>query len=136
VSFYDSRFETEWAEEDMDRDGATQRAYAIGVAEKLGEYNREELEALYDAVETQYGRSLVELAYQEGRQEASAATSDGDDEDVWADLVEGEKTEMVAPDSLTEGRDGLPEVVGIGALFEKMDADSTDVVDRPDFLEK
>lgn len=136
MSFYSSRFETDWAPADIGRDEATRRAYAIGVAEKLGEENRAELQALYAAVESTYARSLVELAYQEGRQEATAAAQTSDDAEVWADLVEGDPIEIVATESLSKGRDGLPEAIGIGELFDRVDADSTDVLDRPDFLEK
>jgi len=135
VSLYESHFATDW--EDVDRDEASRRAYAIGVAEKLGEHNREELEALYEAVETNYARSIVELAYQEGRQEASEVTAaDREKEAVWTDLIEGETTEIVAPESLLEGRDGIPEAMGIGELLDRMDTDTTEAVDRPDFLDR
>ena len=45
MSRYEAEFDTEW--EMLDRDDATTRAYAIGVAERLGELNREELQAIY-----------------------------------------------------------------------------------------
>jgi uncharacterized membrane protein len=135
VNFYESHFETGW--DDVDRDEATRRAYAIGVAEKLGEHNRRELELLYRAVDTNYGRSLVELAYKEGRQEASIVAEDEVDEaDVWEDLIEGEKTEIEVPDHHENRRESLPEAMGLSKLLDRIDADSTDAMDRPDFLEK
>lgn len=135
MRFYESHFDTDWT--DVDRDEATRRAYAIGVAEKLGEHNRRELERLYRAVETNYGQSLVELAYKEGRQEAQiAAATDRDDEAVWDDLVDGETIEIEVPDHHREGRDALPEAIGMGAFLDRLEADSTEAMDRPDFLEK
>ena len=78
MSRYDSEFDTEW--DSLDKDEATTRAYAIGVAERLGEFNRETLEAIYAEMDSAYHRSMVELAYEEGRNEAKerAASTDGD----------------------------------------------------------
>lgn len=136
MSYYSDQFETDWTAAAVDREEVTRRAYAIGVAEKLGEDNRRELEALYEALESAYARSLVELAYQEGRQEATAALSDGEDDAVWEALVGTQTTTVEPPDHLTEGRDGLPEAIGIGELFARMDAGSTEALDRPEFLDR
>ncbi|MFB6309390.1 MAG: hypothetical protein ABEH35_08680 [Haloarculaceae archaeon] len=135
MSRYEAEYGTDW--ETLDKDGATERAYAIGVAERLGEFNREELERIYREMDSAYNKSMVELAYEEGRQEAvdvAAAADDGDA--VWADLVEGEKTFIDPEDIPTGGRDGLPEVLDSSELLDRVEVDSTEAVDRPDFLEK
>jgi hypothetical protein len=134
-----SRYGDEYDEWDtLDKDEAAERAYAIGVAEKLGEYNREELEAIYEEMDTNYNRSMVELAYEEGRQEAAEAarTSDENGEAVWTDLVRGETTYVEPDDIPTGGRDGLPEALEPTELLDRQEVDSTEAVDIPDFLEK
>jgi len=135
MSRYDAEFD-EW--DTLDKDEATERAYAIGVAEKLGEYNREELEAIYDEMGTNYNKSMVELAYREGRQEATAAaeSTDGDGEAVWADLVEGETVVVDSEERPTGGRDGLPEALEPTELLDKQEVDSTEALDLPDFLDR
>ncbi|WP_372479797.1 hypothetical protein ACAH01_15540 [Halomicrobium sp. HM KBTZ05] len=135
MSLYHAEYD-EW--DALDKDEATERAYAIGVAERLGEYNREELEAIYDEMGTNYNRSMVELAYREGRQEARAAaeSTDADGDAVWADLVKGE-TILVDPDERpTGGRDGLPSALDPTELLDRQDVDSTEALDLPDFLDR
>lgn len=136
MSRYEREFDTGW--DSLDTDDATTRAYAIGVAERLGERNREELEAIYAEMESAYHRSMVELAYDEGRNEAKAAAESGaaSADAVWAELVEGEVT-VVDPDDATEaGRDSLPDALDSGELLDRQAVDSTEAVDRPDFLER
>ena len=135
MSRYDSEFDTEW--DSLDKDEATTRAYAIGVAERLGEFNREALEAIYAEMDSAYHRSMVELAYEEGRNEAKATVDSATDGDAgWAQLVEGETTLVDPGDVAERGRDGLPSVLDSGDLLDRQDVDSTDAVDRPDFLER
>ena len=133
MSLYEREYGTDW--ETLDRDQATERAYAIGVAEKLGEYNREELEAVYAEMDSSYAESMVELAYSEGRREATEAAGD-DGEAVWAELVEGESVTVDPEERRTGGRDGLPEALDSSDVLDRQDVDSTDVVDRPEFLDK
>jgi hypothetical protein len=133
---YEREFDTGW--DTLEKDDATTRAYAIGVAERLGEFNRDELQAIYAEMDSAYHRSMVELAYEEGRNEAKAvADADSDDADaVWAELVQGEVT-TVDPDDIPErGRDSLPDALDSGELLDRQDVDSTEAVDRPDFLER
>ncbi|WP_262178865.1 hypothetical protein [Haloarcula laminariae] len=136
MSRYEREFDSGW--ESMDKDEATTRAYAIGVAERLGEDNREALKAIYAEMESAYHRSMVELAYEEGRNEAKAAADPGaDDADaVWAELVQGEVTTVDPDDVPTSGRDSLPGALDSGDLLDRQDVDSTEPVDRPDFLER
>ncbi|WP_135305248.1 hypothetical protein [Haloarcula amylovorans] len=136
MSRYEREFETDW--KTLEKDAATDRAYAIGVAERLGEYNREELEAIYVEMDSAYHRSMVELAYDEGRNEAKTAakSADGDHDAVWAQLVEGETIVVDETDLPTGGRDGLPEALEPSELLDRQNVDSTEAVDRPDFLER
>jgi hypothetical protein len=136
MSRYESEFDTDW--DALEKDDATTRAYAIGVAERLGEFNREELEAIYTEMDSAYHRSMVELAYEEGRNEATerAAVTDADGDAVWAELVEGETTVVDPGDVPDRGRDGLPSALDSGELLDRQEVDSTEAVDRPDFLER
>ena len=136
MSRYEAEFDTGW--DTLDKDEATTRAYAIGVAERLGELNREELEAIYGEMGSAYHRSMVELAYEEGRNEAkeTAASGDADDDAVWAELVEGETTVVDPEDVPDRSRDGLPEALGSGELLDRQDVDTTEAVDRPEFLDR
>ncbi|WP_424001356.1 hypothetical protein ACOZ4I_16155 [Haloarcula salina] len=136
MSLYEREFDTGW--DDLDKDEATDRAYAIGVAERLGEFNREELEAIYAEMNSAYHKSMVELAYDEGRNEAkrAAETTSADREALWNDLVTGETVYIDEDDVPTGGRDGLPSALEKSELLDRQSVDSTEAVDRPDFLER
>jgi hypothetical protein len=127
---YERAFGTDW--ESLDPDSAMDRAYAIGVAELLGEDNHEELQAIYDEMGSAYKRSMVELAYEEGRTEARETSVENDS--VWSELVTGE-VEEADTDIDPENR-SPPELLDTDALLERTDIDSTDAVDRPEFLER
>ena len=134
MSRYEREFDTGW--DTLDKDEATTRAYAIGVAERLGEFNRDELEAIYAEMDSAYNRSMVELAYEEGRNEAKTATESDDADDIWAELVQDEVT-TVDPESVPEPeRESLPDALDSGELLDRQDVDSTEAVDRPDFLDR
>ncbi|WP_436907837.1 hypothetical protein [Halosimplex marinum] len=136
MGLYEEKYGTSWTS--LDRDEATERAYALGVAESLGEYNREEFEAVHDEMDTAYTKSIVELAFREGKNEGREAAPAGgdDDEQVWDELVEGETVTVDAEDLPTGGRDGLPEAVEKFEAIERPDPDEIDATDRPDFLDK
>ncbi|WP_436930192.1 hypothetical protein [Halosimplex halobium] len=136
MGLYDEKYGTSWTA--LDRDEATERAYALGVAESLGEYNREEFEAVHDEMDTAYTKSIVELAFREGKNEGreAAPAGDADDRQVWDELVEGETVTVDADELPTGGRDGLPEAVEKFEAIERPDPDEIDATDRPDFLDK
>jgi hypothetical protein len=129
---YEREFGTDW--DSLSKDEATDRAYAIGVAERLGETNHDELEAIYGEMRSSYYRSMVELAYEEGRNEAKAAAESATAETVWTDLVESDTTENKLGDE--RGRDGLPEALDGKNVLDRQDVDSTETVERPDFLDR
>jgi len=136
MGLYDEEYGTAWTT--LDRDEATERAYALGVAESLGEYNREEFEAVHDEMDSAYAKSIVELAFREGKNEGreAAPAGDADDQQVWDELVEGEVVTVDEDELPTGGRDGLPEAVDKFEGLDKPDPDEIDATDRPDFLDK
>lgn len=84
---YDRTFGTEWDE--LTREEAVRRAFALGVAAGVGNRRPAELERVMEAFPSAYDRSLVELAYDEGRTEALDAADGADDpEEVWESLVD------------------------------------------------
>ncbi|MFW6317976.1 MAG: hypothetical protein ACOC06_05855 [Halorubrum sp.] len=93
---YDRTFGTEWDE--LTREEAVRRAFALGVAAGVGDKRPAELERVTDAFPSSYDRSLVELAYDEGRTKALAAADEADDpEEVWESLVDGSGTPRDPP---------------------------------------
>ena len=144
---YDDSFDTEWTPEDVGREEAVWRAYALGAAAALGETHPGEYRKLVTAT----GRSLVEMAYDEGKTEAANLDSQlasGVDEDeldfpdretaVWSKLItyrEEEGDEFDADGGGGRDRDDLPD------FLRRIDLDSLkrndlDKLRLPDFLSK
>ncbi|WP_144798018.1 hypothetical protein [Halorubrum depositum] len=93
---YDRTFGTEWDE--LTREEAVRRAFALGVAEGVGNRRPAELDRVMEAFPSAYDRSLVELAYDEGRTKALVAADDADDpKEVWDALVDGAGTPREQP---------------------------------------
>ena len=136
MGLYEEHYGTGWAT--LDKDEATERAYALGVAESLGEYNRDEFEAVHDKMDTAYNTSIVELAFREGKNDGreAAPAGDADENDVWRALVEGETGAVDEDDLPTGGRDGIPEAVEKFEALDRPNPDEIDATDRPDFLDK
>jgi hypothetical protein len=105
---YESEFDTDW--DDLNKEGALERAFALGVARSLGNPNREEYERVRAAADTTYERSLIELSYEEGRRKASGRAAE-ESTAVWEELVV-ETAEIdadaVPPQPPTRTRDGAP----------------------------
>jgi|GEM_PF-556204 len=134
---YDERFGTDW--ERLDRAEAITRAYALGVAVRLGDEYPGELERLTDQTETSYDRSFVKLAYQKGREEATAVPVDR--EETWETLIE-EKTEINPLERDDDFEWEVPELESLpterrGLIdIDTLPDDSRDVVRRPSFLDR
>ena len=130
---YERVYGTDW--EELDENEAIDRAYALGVAASLGEYHRDELEAIRDEMTTAYNRSVVDLAFDEGKNEGREVEAE-ESETVWNELVIGEEV-TIDPDELpTGGRNGLPEAVDRMDALDLPDRDSTDALDLPEFLDR
>lgn len=144
---YEDSFSTNWDGDDMDREEAIWRAYALGVAAALGEQNPEEYRQLVAAT----GRSLVQMAYDEGKSSAAdldsrlasgAAEEDASDfpsreRAVWSKLItyRQEGGDDLVVDSGESDRMDLPK------LLERVDLDSVDRDDLsrlrlPEFLSR
>ncbi|WP_135667392.1 hypothetical protein [Halorhabdus rudnickae] len=134
---YDRTYGTEW--ETLGKNEAAERAFALGVASVLGDPDPEEYDRVLETTVNSYDRSIVELAYQEGKQKATGKRREFDeDEDVWDALVEddGPKT-TVDEDALPTGdRDGLPAALDSLDLLDRPIEDELEAERLPEFLRK
>ena len=131
MSKYERKYGTDW--EELDQDEAVRRAYALGVAASLGEFHPDELDRLRGEVGSSYNKSMVELAFQEGKTEGKEAEEEKTEDTVWNELVVGE-VPLEDEDLPMSARSGLPDAVDITEVLERPDRDSTDVTDFPEFL--
>jgi hypothetical protein len=137
MSKYERAYGTDW--DSLDKDEAIDRAYALGVLASIGEYHPEELERIRGEMDTAYNKSVVDLAFDEGKNEAREVDVDADRREkqaVWAALVEGETVTVDEDDVPTGGRDGLPSAIEQMAALDKPEPNKNEAVERPDFLEK
>jgi hypothetical protein len=127
---YDRTFGTEWDE--LSREEAVRRAFALGVAEGVGNRRPAELDRVMDAFPSAYDRSLVELAYDEGRTKALDAAAEADDpKAVWESLVDGSgaprepPVSAALPGAITDltltdpPRDGPPSSLDLPSMLRK-----------------
>jgi len=133
MSRYERLYGTDW--EELDVDEAIDRAYALGVAASLEEYHREELEAIREEMTTAYNRSVVDLAFDEGKNEGREVESE-QSETVWNELVIGEDVTIDPEELPTGGRSGLPEAVDRMEALDLPERDSTDALELPEFLDR
>jgi hypothetical protein len=134
---YERTYGTGW--ENLDKDEAIDRAYALGVVASLGEYYPEELERIRREMDTVYNKSVVDLAFDEGKNEArNLDVNDGKrtQQAVWAELVEGETVTVDEDEVPTGGRDGLPSAIDRMDALDRPEPDRNEAVKRPDFLER
>lgn len=135
MSRYEAAYGTGW--DDIDKNEAIDRAYALGVAASLGEYHRDEFEAIREQMDSSYDRSVVELAFEEGKNEGQELSGDESGEDaVWSELVDGQKVTVDDEDVPTGGREGLPEALDQMDVLDRQKIDRTEAVELPEFLEK
>ena len=137
MSNYERAYGTDWTT--LDKDEAIDRAYALGVAASLGEYHPDELDAIRAEMSTSYNKSVVDLAFDEGKNEARELDVDATaehEEPIWAELVEGETVTVDEDEVPTGGRDGLPDALDKIDALDRPEPGKNEAVERPDFLEK
>lgn len=133
---YDRTYGTDW--ETLSKDEATERAFALGVATVLGTPYPDEYEAILSTASNSYDRSILELAYEEGKRKATDQRPEVESEStVWESLVEdGPKTTVDPEDLPTGDRDGLPAALESVDLLDRPLPDELDVTRLPEFLKK
>lgn len=137
MSKYERTYGTDW--DSLDKDEAIDRAYALGVVAALGEYHPEELEEVRHEMDTTYNKSVVDLAFDEGKNEARNLDVDAEkrtQQAVWAELVKGETVTVDEDGVPTGGRDGLPSAIDMLEALNRPDPNKNEAVERPEFLER
>ena len=135
---YERVYGTDWT--GLGKDEAIERAYALGVAALAhDEYDPDELDRIREEMDSAYNKSVVDLAFEEGKSEASeyadrAGTEGGPP--PWAALVEGDSVTVEENAVPTGGQFGLPEAVDRVKVLDRPEMNRSEATDRPDFLER
>lgn len=145
---YDRRYGTDWTT--LSRDEAIERAFALGIDAHFGVTHPDEYERIVDSMQGAYARSIVELAYKEGKEKAKQAeqTLDGH-QDIWDALVDqGAGAAVVDADAPTDddedadtefditGAVDLPAALAALDLSNRPGEDDLDALDLPEFLRR
>lgn len=128
---YDSTYSDDWDE--LTRDEAVERAYALGVAAAFGHDNREEYKSIKAAATNNYDGSLIELSFDQGKSEALKLEASGTDpQEVWNELIE--TTTIVPPD----GGSPLPGLLDSAELLERFKQleGPPETLNKPSFLSR
>lgn len=114
---YDERLGTDWT--DIPDEEAIDRAFALGVAASFGHEDRVEFDRLREALDTAYDRSIIDLAYEEGRHKADGFGGDAPEGDVWDRLVgASDAGDVAAPRDASAG-DGVGPAGERPGLFDR-----------------
>lgn len=132
---YDRAFDTDW--ESLSGEEALRRMYALGIAAKLGHGNPAERARIRELASNAYERGVLELAYDEGKQEVAEARPHHDsDEAAWEELVETAtppSAESLPTDEVGSRRPGA---VGRPSLLDGFDAGDLDRLRLPSVLDR
>lgn len=130
---YKRDYGTDW--NTLDQEAAHERAFALGVAASLGKEYEGELERILGELDTAYKRSIIRLAYDEGKSKAvkrKRIYETTEPETIWEDLVVEGSADVTRDDPATVGLPGA--VTRISVLSPP--TDDLDVIRLPDFLER
>jgi hypothetical protein len=132
---YERAFDTDW--ESLSGEEALRRMYALGIAAKLGHGNPAERARIRELASNAYERGVLELAYDEGKQEVAEARPHHDsDEAAWEELVETAtppSAESLPTDEVGSRRPGA---VGRPSLLDGFDAGDLDRLRLPSVLDR
>ncbi|MFB6156642.1 MAG: hypothetical protein ABEJ34_02220 [Haloferacaceae archaeon] len=137
---YGETYDTDWDPSEVNPDEAVDRAFALGVASVLGVEPEGERDRLLDLADTPYGRSMLELSYEEGQQEARDLRRDpsvdaDDPSAVWAELVAGDGVARRPGDVVRES--DLPDALAPADLLRNRPTDDDpSLLDPPEALRR
>ncbi|ADE03502.1 hypothetical protein [Haloferax volcanii] len=136
---YERVFGTDWRT--ISDEEAIRRMYALGVSSALGHPNRGEFERIRRQAGTAYGRSVLQLAFEEGKQRVARNESEYDSkQDVWEALVDEETTPATtgrADVTMQKPTDkqGIPAAVGRASALDG-GGDDFSRIRLPEFLRR
>ncbi|MBB6645511.1 hypothetical protein [Halobellus ruber] len=132
---YERAFDTDW--ESLSGEEASRRMYALGIAAELGYENHPERERIRGLASSAYERTVLDLAYEEGKRTVQDTRIHHDsEEDAWEELVE--TSEAPSPESLSiDGVDsGRPSATDRPSLLDGFDGDDLGRLRLPSLLER
>jgi hypothetical protein len=134
---YETAFDTEW--ETLDGEDALRRMYALGIAAELGYPNTDERERIRRLATTAYQRSVLDLAFSEGRRQVQDTrhTFESDDE-AWDALVDETGSPRSPPDQtidVDKSPSELPDAVSRASMLE-LDVDEFEQLRLPSLLRR
>lgn len=136
---YERAFGTDWRT--ISDEEAIRRMYALGVSTALGAPNRSEFERIRRHASTAYGRSVLQLSFEEGKQRVARNSGEYDSkQDLWEALVDEETTPSTTGRADVEMRkptdnQGVPEAVGRTGVLD-IDRDDFAKLRLPEFLRR
>ncbi|WP_416840524.1 hypothetical protein [Haloferax sp. DFSO52] len=136
---YERAFGTDWRT--ISDEEAIRRMYALGVSTALGAPNSSEFERIRRQANTAYGRSVLQLSFEEGKQRVARNRGEFDSkEDLWDALVDEAQTPSTtgrADVGIRKPTDnqGVPDAVG---RIDVLDVQRDDFgrIRLPDFLRR
>ena len=133
---YDDTFGTDW--EALSGDAALRRMYALGVAASLGHPNDDEHRRILRQADTAYARSVLQLAFEEGKQRGRRNRDElPDDQKVWDALVVDEESPPSSrtPADKRRAKGSVPKAVTRTSVLE-FDSDELERLRIPDLLRR
>lgn len=134
---YERAFDLEW--DSLSAEEALRRMYALGTAAELGHGYEEERTRILRMANTAYQRSVLDLAYAEGRSAVRDRRGEYDsDAAAWEALIEAKG---ISVDPETDAADGdepggnLPDAIERASMLE-LDVDDLERLRLPKFLRR
>ncbi|KAB1187612.1 MULTISPECIES: hypothetical protein [Haloferax] len=136
---YERTFGTDWRT--ISDEEGIRRMYALGVSTALGSPNPGEFERIRRQASTAYGRSVLQLSFEEGKQRVARNRGEYDTkQDLWDALVDEETTPATTGRAdvgmrTPTDKQGVPEAV---SRIDVLDAQSDEFarLRLPDFLRR
>jgi hypothetical protein len=133
---YEHAFDTDW--ESLSGEEAIRRMYALGISAELGHRYPEERSRIRDLASSAYERSVLDLAFQEGKRKVQDVRPHHESDDAtWETLIETADSPSPPPESLStdEGRPSeIPDAVDRPSLLDGFDVDDLEKLRLPSLL--
>jgi hypothetical protein len=134
---YEKAFDTGW--KTLDGDDALRRMYALGIAAELGHARPDERERIRRLANTAYQRSVLDLAFGEGRRQVQDTRHQFEsDDEVWDALVDENGAPQSPPDQTLDvdtSHSDLPDAVSRASMLE-LDVDEFEKLRLPSLLRR
>ncbi|MFB6089938.1 MAG: hypothetical protein ABEJ97_02660 [Halobellus sp.] len=133
---YERAFDVGW--ESLSAEEAVERMYALGIATELGHEYPEERRRLRGLASNAYERSVLDLAFEEGRREVQDVRPDHEsDEAAWEELIETTDSPAPARESLSvDSSSEVPDVVNRPGALDGFDVDELGRLRFPTLLKR